>query len=604
MLESQHRTSAATGKPIKAVLLCAENLSPEDFHLTEILDFFGIAWQSLTAQEIFHNYPKDENGDFCILSSASFLAEVLQSCGNSSCELPPWMREANSVFLYGFRETTSCKHLLRLIAGDARAEIQSLRESRASLSITSDMPELCGPMSGMQAQAEPATCGVAFHLTQRNEGFRSIIRSGEGDLFFSTPAAGGVPVYLSGGCVVPDIRSPQSKYFDVKKHFCETVPLVMYLKWAFRDVCWNSRETSGCLVIDDPPLKPRYGFLRYSEALELMDQHNFTTTIAFIPWNWSRTNSRAVGMFRNRSDRLSLCVHGSDHMGSEFATRSTARLDWSLKIAKQRMELLRERTLLPHARVMVFPRGAFSPEAGRALKLNGFVAAVNTEVAPELAENQTTIADLWSMAILKYGTFPIFTRRYLTHGIENFAFDGLLGKPCLIVGHHEAFRNGGHELADFIDKLNALKWNLRWRSLGDVVTRSFPTRNQGDGTKVIHMFAENLVIDNPSADLQEWTVLKEEGDLDCVQAVTVNGRSVDFSRNEKHLRWSVKVPPCGPAEVSVIYFDKPDSAAGGDSVGYRVRTHARRYLSELRDNYLYQSNFLYEGISRIRGFLK
>src|SRR5207237_3997303 len=114
-----------------------------------------------------------------------------------------------------------------------------------------------------------------------------------------------------------------------------------------------------------------------------------------------------------------------------------------------------------------------SPEVGRALKLNGFVAAVHTEVAPaQPAGNDTTIADVWSVAIMKYGTFPIFTRRYLDHGIENFAFDALLGKPCLIAGHHDIFRDHARILVDFVEHLNSLKWNLVCRPMGAAIRGS------------------------------------------------------------------------------------------------------------------------------------
>src|SRR5262249_39930086 len=149
-------------------------------------------------------------------------------------------------------------------------------------------------------------------------------------------------------------------------------------------------------------------------------------------------------------------------------------------------------------RLMVFPQGAFSPESGRALKLNGFVAAVNTEVAPiQRAANETKIADLWSVAIMKYGTFPLFTRRYPGHGIENFAFDGLLGKPCLIAAHHDVFRDHAQNLVDLVAGLNSLRWNLVWRPLGEAVRRSFTVRRLDNGTSIIRMFASSLVVENP-----------------------------------------------------------------------------------------------------------
>src|SRR5208283_4412128 len=148
---------------------------------------------------------------------------------------------------------------------------------------------------------------------------------------------------------------------------------------------------------------------------------------------------------------LSLVVHGCDHTAGEFAERSPALLDRKIRTSIQRMERFRRTASIEADRVMVFPQGQFSPETGRALKLNGFVAAVNTEVSPaQRAANETTIADLWSVAIMKYGTFPILTRRYPHHGIENFAFDAILGKPCLIAAHHEAFKDHARNLVDFV----------------------------------------------------------------------------------------------------------------------------------------------------------
>lgn len=604
MSPSQNRPSATISEAPKAILLCPEKATSEDCRLTEILELLGIRCQILIPGE-FASFPAAGHGkgDFCILSSFPVLAEALRDSQDSNDCLPVWMQGASSVFLYGFEDTALCNQLLRFLAGEGHRGVRQLKPAQAAVSITNDLPEICGPMSGLQVLAEPSEGDVVFDIGHEAPGFRSIIRSNAGELFLSV-TKGGVPFYLSGGSTITDIRSPHGKYFDVKKHFSGAVPPVMYLKWAFRKTCWNNFETSGCLVIDDPPLKPRYGFLRYSEVLELMDQHNFTTTIAFIPWNWRRTNARTVSLFRNRPDRLSLCVHGSDHVGSEFASRSAERLNRIARAAQQRMELLGQKTALPYAHIMVFPRGEFSPEAGHALKWNGFTAAVNTEVAPpDSPENKTTIADLWGMAIMKYGTFPIFTRRYLKHGIENFAFDGLLGKPCLIVGHHEIFKDGGRELVEFIDKLNALKWNLRWKPLGDLILHSFRIRNDVEGKTVIQMSAQSLRIENHSGEPREYSFLKEE-DPHSVKTVTVNRDCVEFTCDEGFLSWNATLAPGEGAEVRIIQKEKQDSDFPADGIGYSVKTHARRYLSEFRDNYLSRSNFVFQSAARIRGLLK
>lgn len=605
MLESQDRLNATTSQLPRALLLCGNRLFSEDLTLGELLDFFGIPWKALTVEEITRALQANAGRrKFCILSSASCMADAIRSIEDSHGPLPPWMAEASSVYIYGFQDTDSCKQLLRFLTSDSQGNICNLNTPQAVVSITSDAPEMCGPMSGMRVLVEPTEGDLVFDVAHQGQGFQDIIRANGGDVFLGV-TCGGVRFYLNACCGTINIKSHSAKYFDVRKHFCRAVPIVMYLKWAFNDVCWISSQTSACLIVDDPPLKPRYGFLDFREALELMDQHNFTTTIAFIPWNWWRTNSRTVDIFRKRHDRFSLCVHGSDHTESEFAVRSIAQLNGRIKTASQRMEFLLQNTSLEYARVMVFPQGAFSPETGRALKLNGFVAAVNTEVAPSNnARNETTIADLWNVAIMKYGTFPIFTRRYLTDGIENFAFDGLLGKPCLIVAHHDIFKGHGRDLVDFIAKLNSLKWNLRWCSLGEAVNHSSKVRNQVEGESVIQMFAESLVMENPSPEPREFVLMKEEGDPDCVKAVMVNQKPIDFNYEGGYLRWRVRLPPKERAHVCVVYSDNLDVGLSDGGLRSSVKTMSRRYLSEFRDNYLSRSDFLSGSAIRLKELLK
>jgi hypothetical protein len=268
------------------------------------------------------------------------------------------------------------------------------------------------------------------------------------------------------------------------------------------------------------------------------------------------------------------------------------------------MESLTRKTLLPHDNIMVFPQGMFSPEAGRVLKLNGIVAAVNTEVAPSGdAVNETEIADLWDVAIMKYGSFPIFTRRYLTHGVENFAFDALLGKPCLMVAHHEVFKNCGRELVEFIGKLNSLKWNLRWCSLGEVIRHSSRIRNSIEGKCAIQMYGKQLEIENTLTAPVEAVVMKAETDPICVAAVNVNQESVQYSYGDGQLIFRVTMRPGERVEVRVTYFDKLDLDSSKDGIAYRIKMGVRRHLSEFRDNYVSHNDLLYTLAARITRML-
>src|SRR5262249_48094653 len=262
---------------------------------------------------------------------------------------------------------------------------------------------------------------------------------------------------------------------------------------------------------------------------------------------------------------------------SEFAVNSAALLNHKIQNSRQRMESLRSKAWLKADRIMVFPQGEFSPEAGRALKLNNFAAAVNTEVAPALpATNETTIADLWKIAITKYATFPIFTRRYPAHGIENFAFDALLGKPCLIAAHHDLFRNHALDLIDLVTRLNSLKWNLIWRPLGDTIRRSFGIRPHED-VSVIEIFANSTVLENPFTHASRMLLVKDECDPDCVEAVLVNQRRVEFQLEGGYLRVRLTLFPRETMRIQVVYRNHLESVKKMTDSESRIRVAAKRY---------------------------
>jgi hypothetical protein len=583
----------------RALILRGEQTTPEDQNLARLLDFFSIPWKVLEPGD---RDVDDHPGNYAIISSADCMAAVMQCTQELGAGLPAWISKASSVYVYGFRDDERSTKLLRFLTGNPQATVKAILASVAVMTVTGDRPEMCGPMSGMRVPATLSAPGCVFELGV--EVFQSVVRTDEGEVFGGVACAG-VRFYLNAWSRIIDISALSAEYFDVKKSFCETVPLIFFLKWAFRGTVWHQGETSACLIVDDPPLKRRYGFLDFREALDLMRRHNFTTTIAFIPWNWHRTHPRTLGLFQSHPKHFSVVVHGCDHTSGEFAERSTALLNRKTQTSTQRMEQFQQRAAIQSDRVMVFPQGRFSPETPRVLKLNGFAAAVNTEVAPaERAANETTIADLWNVAIMRYGTSPIFTRRYPNHGIENFAFDGLLGKPCLIAAHHDVFRDHARNLVDLVTRLNSLRWNLVWRPLGEALRHSFTVRHLDDGTTVVRMFAGSLLLDNPDAVTRKTLLLKEEGDRDCVQAVLVNGAPVEFSVEDGYMRARLTALPGEKTAVGVVYRNTLESIPHQDGSRTRIKVAAKRYLSEFRDNYLSRNEFIYQSAHRLKHLMK
>jgi hypothetical protein len=287
-------------------------------------------------------------------------------------------------------------------------------------------------MSGLQTETNSAETALVFD--ERKCKATKIISSGSATAFARFEFRS-FPIFLSTADVI-DVDKPLSAaVFDVRTHFLSAVPIVLYVKWAFAETCWQPYETCACLVIDDPPLRPRYGFLNFEHLLGLMERVNFCASIAFIPWNWNRSAQGTVRLFKENPKRFSISIHGCDHTGGEYGSHNRDWLAWKSTQALNRMTRHELKTGLPHDRVMVFPQGMFSGAAMGVLKHIGFIGVVNTEVlSVDAPPRPVTIADYWSVAVMNYNDFPIFTRRYPWAGEANFAFDILLGKPLYRCG--------------------------------------------------------------------------------------------------------------------------------------------------------------------------
>ena len=144
-----------------------------------------------------------------------------------------------------------------------------------------------------------------FFVSTAKGNLINIISRGDGTAFCKLEYKGKPVFFLASREIIDVDAELKSQNFDVRDHFLSTVPLVLYIKWAFAETCWNAPEMNACLVIDDPVLKPRHGFVNFQELLSLMKQHKFSTNIAFIPWNWRRSAPEVVRLFRENPENFS-----------------------------------------------------------------------------------------------------------------------------------------------------------------------------------------------------------------------------------------------------------------------------------------------------------
>jgi len=240
----------------------------------------------------------------------------------------------------------------------------------------------------------------------------------------------------------------------------------------------KTRETLACLIIDDPLLRLQYGCLDYVNLLQEMKEHNFFTEIAFIPWNYKRSDPKTVRLFLDNPDNYAICVHGCNHTRNEFGVIDYEELSVLASTALWRMEQHKTLTGLSYDPVIVFPQGRFSSVAMQALKDQGYFAAFNSTLRATDGE-ELPVIEYQRPATKIYHDFPLFLRRYpkdKSHFIQDIA----LGRPIIIVEHHGAFRNGYKTITDLVDWINGLG-NIKWCSLLDIAEHYLGTNAASTG---------------------------------------------------------------------------------------------------------------------------
>jgi hypothetical protein len=595
---SESRLEAdATVKLNRAVLLSDTGGSLPYHRIGKLLSFFGVSWRTLTvSQFVADTAAKLLESDTCrIFSSAETFSRLLEACDHRPESMPYWHQDIHSVFVFAGGDPPVLEKLVRLLAGDERAELRHIHLRGEEFVVANDSG-FCGVMASLRIPASRANDNACLVSNIANTDALSLISSGSGSMFLKLQY-GHVPVFVSTSAEIIDIDAElTTQNFDVREHFLPAVPVVLYIKWAFAETCWSVPETNACLVIDDPVLKSTHGFVNFQELLSLMKRHNFSTNIAFIPWNWRRSTPKVARLLRENPQNYSLSVHGCDHTRAEFGSLDRQRLYWKAQQALERMNRHESITGIRHDRVMVFPQGIFSEAAMSALKHTDLIAAVNNDViCADPHPRAITISNVWDIAVMRYSNFPIFTRRYPWEGIENFAFDAFLGKPVIIIIHHDYCSDHCRRLVDFIDRLNALKCRLTWRSLGDVVRRSCRQRELSPDSVEVEMYGTELRVENRSEQAKRFLIRRRESDPSTIKEIRAEFGQIAWNSFEDRITFEIELNPAESRTVSVKFHDLRGYGYSRESVSYEVKTMLRRYLCEMRDNYITPARFWLAG---------
>jgi hypothetical protein len=566
----------------KALLLTADYQSADDQRAERLLNFFGVRYLKRRATE--PGLPENKSAEkYRLVCSAQAFARVVGDLQNVSFNSNSLARQIHSVFLYSNGDPVALASAVSQLSG-ATLSIRRGAGRVTEWHIANEPDGMFGAMRDLRIQPSVTHLGSGDFFHTDGESLTPLI-AGEDKAAFVKLNCFGLPVFVSSERLIDIDAELRTFNFDIRDHFFSAVPLVSYIRWAFPQSSWHAAEISACLVIDDPLLKPTHGFVDFQELLSLMKRYNFSTNIAFIPWNWTRSVPEVVRLFRENPELFSLSVHGCDHTRAEFGSPSQQRLYWKARQALDRMDRHKAATGISHDPVMVFPQGVFSEAAMSALKRTNLIASVNSDIiSADPHPRAITISDVWDIAVMRY-PFPLFTRRYPWEGIENFAFDALLGKPAISIIHHDYCSDHCARLSNFVQQVNALPCAPTWRNLGDVVRRSCRQRDS-TGAVEVEMYGTELRIENRSDQPKRFLIRRRESEASVIQRISTDDQEVAWKQVDECINFEIELQASENRVVKIKFHDLAGNGRNEDDLPYRFKAMLRRYLCEMRDNYV------------------
>jgi hypothetical protein len=586
---------------MKCEAILVQDMPPsfDDERLKRLVEFFGAGCRTVVPSAFNAEFDRAEDHELCVMASASAIQKWCHGFPDATAALDGLYQNARFVFVYGFAPEVMSSSIATSLSNGAITDVRRFTRSQLRYQVSSSRPEITKEFSALSFGDVRNSTDFGFLCREDLSGVVPLVTV-DGMPLLVLVERSGCKIFLLACSAIADIRERVDGNLDVTRYFSRLVPAAMFLKLAFKDRIWHNKHRVANFIFDDPTLKPSYGYLNYRDLICTMDRTDFASTIAFIPWNYKRTDPGVSELFRQRPDRLSLCVHGCDHTAAEFSTTDLVALNSRVELASARMESLQRRDGLSYSKTMVFPQGRFSSEALTVLKCHNYLAAVNSSASTEAsgAAPSLTIADVLQPAVMNYGGFPLFLRRYPDR-LEQFAFDLFFGKPLLIVEHHGFLRDGGTRLADFISRLNSFE-NLRWSRLDEIMAKSYLEREISSEIVDFRAYTSRNVIENHAEHKRRFKITKFEPGGIPVQQVLINGRPTEFMVRGDQLRFTIDVPAFSCAVVNIIYKNALPRVQPAQGFATRTRVWTRRMLSEFRDNVLCRNHGLLSGAQAVQ----
>lgn len=586
----------ATAYSADVVLIrSAATPTPEQNELEIAVQFYGLSMKVLTIEA------RNTSSAFAIASQRDTMAVAIDANAlaaiNRNLLLRALHRKDGSnvpLLIFGVTPQTDTR-LLSSISNNAVADVKDLNEPSQLNYVVRRVPRVTRQLSDV---------GLPFP-NQHTSYFVLSARSSAREVLAVESQSITVPTFIEATLKQQEVfllckmvpRVDADSDWDASKvvnAFATVAPLMMFVKYSAGERGWHSPTYYANFTIDDPWLRESYGYVDYHNLLMEMEKHDFHTTIAFIPWNYERSDPAVVSLFRSHPDRFSIAIHGNDHDHKEFTNYQNKPLSAQVNDIKQslaRMDRFQVLTGIPYDKVMIFPHSIAPEQTLGALKTYNFAATVNSSNVPQNSISTKNLPENLRPVTLSFEGFPSISRYSTEAPVPKayLAINEFLGNPLLFYDHSDLFSKGIGAFDHVADEVNRLEPDTKWRSLGEIVKHLYVVKIRNDSNFDVMAFSNNICLENTAVHNAIFYVQKREIGGQKLGSVTVNGEAYPYSLQGDQMNLNLAVPSGGTSCVAIQYMN--DLQLGSIDLRHdSVVVYLLRMASDFRDIYLSKSS--------------
>ncbi|WP_263357922.1 hypothetical protein [Acidicapsa ligni] len=561
----------------------------EERQVQDVVEFFGLQLLTInveTPRDLIHELPHLKKLNVLAIATSAGALPSLNP--NIQAQLHRPNGRDIPLLIFGIDAGSDPKQLQRWSGGALRGCLNSNVEARPQILHASSLPEL-KTLSGLDMPAVSApTCQMMMSASIQNVKLLTTVSGSENrTVLMRAPNKNG-DVFFSAHTQLFD-NSWIGQPWGMAQAFSSLAPLIIFISQGAGDYAWHLDAHYANLTIDDPWLTEPYGNLSYSDLLAQMQLHKFHTTIAFVPWNFDRSDPKIVSLFRNNPGYFSISMHGNNHTHREFGNLADNPLSKQVEDMKQgvaRMDKFTQTSGIHYDRVMVFPHGVAPQATFAALKSYGFLSTANSLDVPLDSSFPKSSLFILRPYTTAYARFLSLSRYSVEAPISHvdLAIQTFLGNPILLYGHEAFFRSGSEAFNPIADTLNHMQPDTQWTSLGNISRHMYLLRQRVDGDFDVRMLSNEMTLTNATPRDTTYIVAMASADSASISSVMINGAPGAINTAaEPTLRIDI---PSHQSRTIVVNYSNSVNPTTQDLRRKTLHSYILRQISDFRDMYL------------------